>query len=397
MLSKKMATQIAYWRVMLFAVAAFVVNTTEFIPVALLSDIGTSFNLPVSQVGIMITVYAWVVSLMSLPFMLMLANVERRKLLLMIFCVFVLGHLLSVIAWNFGILLFSRTIIALSHAVFWSITASLVVRVAPKGKKQQALAWLTLGTAMAMILGLPLGRLVGQFLGWRVTFAIIALLGAGLMLLAYRLLPHLPSKNVGSLKSVPSILKRPLILGIFALTLTAISAHFTAYSYIEPFMMQISHMSNSLATMVLLVFGVSGMVASWLFGRFHPKYPNPFILASIITLIISLALLLPLSYYHIPMFILVFFWGIAISCLGLCMIVRILQYAPDATDIATAMYSGMFNVGIGSGALLGSQVMKYMGLNNIGWVGAILASIGLLIYLWVQQRYANTSISEIAK
>lgn len=390
MLSPKTATQVAYLRVILFAIAAFVVNTTEFIPVALLSDIGTSFDLPVSKVGIMITVYAWVVSLMSLPFMLILAKMERRKLLLIVFSVFVVGHILSVISWNFEILLLSRTIIALAHAVFWSITASLVVRVAPKGKEQQALAWLTLGTAMAMILGLPLGRIIGQFLGWRTTFGLIAVLGIILMILTYRLLPHLRSKNVGSLQSVPLILKRPLILGIFALTITAIAAHFTAYSYVEPFMIQIGHMTNNLATIILLVFGVSGIVASWLFGRFHPKYPNIFMLTSLVILIASLALLLPLSHSHIAMFILVFFWGIAISCLGLCMILRVLQYAPDATDIATAMYSGMFNVGIGGGALLGSGVMKTMGIGSIGWVGALMATLGLTIHVLIQRQYKNT-------
>ena len=109
-MSKKInAIQVAYLRVLVFACAAFVVNTTEFIPVALLSDIGQSFGLPVSQVGLMITVYAWVVTLMSLPFMLLTANIERKKLLMGVFTVFIAGHVLSVCAWNFEILLLSRT------------------------------------------------------------------------------------------------------------------------------------------------------------------------------------------------------------------------------------------------------------------------------------------------
>lgn len=393
MLTKKTVTQIQYLRVLVFACSAFVINTTEFIPIALLSDIGQSFALPVAQVGLMITVYAWVVTLMSLPFMLLTAKMERKKLLLCLFSVFILGHLLSVVAWRFEVLLLSRIIIALSHAVFWSITAALVMRVAPKGKRQQALAWLSLGTAMAMILGLPLGRMIGQLLGWRTTFALITLLASGLMLLVYRLLPRLESRNAGSLKSLPLLLKRPLLLGLYFLTMCAITAHFTAYSYIEPFMRQISQMSNSLATAVLLIFGVSGMVSSWLFGRFHPQYPQPFILSALALLILSLSLLLPLSGSHSAMFGLVLLWGIAISCLGLALNMRVLQLAPDATDVATAIFSGIFNIGIGGGALLGGIVMRHSqsGLSQIGWVGATLTTIATVVFIVIYQKYRHTA------
>lgn len=393
MLTKRAATHIAYWRVLVFAVAAFVINTTEFIPVALLSDIGHGFGLPVAQVGLMMTVYAWVVTLFSLPFMLLTAKMERKKLLLCLFAIFIGGHVLTVISWNFEILLLSRTIIAISHAVFWSITAALVMRVAPKGKQQQALGWLSLGTAMAMILGLPLGRIIGQWLGWRATFLLIAVVAVVLMILMYQLLPKMESKNAGSLKSVPLLFKRPLLLGLYGLTLTAVTAHFTAYSYIEPFLLNISQMSSMTATMALLIFGVSGMVASSLFGRFHPHYPQPFILLSLTLLIVSLLLLVPLSGSQIAMFGLIFVWGIAISCLGLSMSMRVLHYAPDATDVATAMYSGIFNLGIGSGALLGGVVMRHSdaGLSNIAWVGAALAILATIFFVWVQHQFAHTA------
>ena len=199
MVALRIVRRLKFFRVVLLAFAAFVFNTTEFLSVVLLSDIAHSFQIPVAQTGLMITIYAWIVSLMSLPFMLMTAKLERRSLLIKLFIIFVASHILSVLAWDFWVLLLSRIGIAFTHAIFWSITTSLAVRVAPKDKKAQAIGLLAMGSALAMVLGLPLGRIIGQFLGWREAFGIIAFLAFCILLLLYRFLPHLASHNAGSL------------------------------------------------------------------------------------------------------------------------------------------------------------------------------------------------------
>ncbi len=399
MLTKKTATHIAYLRVLAFAIAAFVVNTTEFIPVAMLTDIGKGFNLPASQTGIMITVYAWVVSLASLPLMLLLAKMERRRLLMGLFTLFITGHALSVVAWNFPVLLVSRVMIALTHAVFWSITAVLVMRVAPRGKRQQALGWMSLGSAMATVLGLPLGRIIGQALGWRATFALIGVLAIGVMLLLMKILPRLESKNSGSLASLPQLAKRPRLLGLYALCIIMATAHFTAYSYIEPYALTITQLSEQMTTWVLLAFGVSGMAASMLFARFYPRHPNPTLLISGAVVVLSLLLLKPLGQQPAALFALIFAWGIGIACISLSMIGHVMSYAPDAADVANAIYSACYNIGIGGGALLGGIVMRApaLGLANVGWVGAALAALALAVFVWTQKRFQAASDVESSK
>ena len=383
------AERTQYWRVVIMACAAFIFNTTEFVPVALLTDIGQSFDMQSSDVGLMMTVYAWTVMIMSLPAMLATGDMERKDLLLKLFVIFIIGHIISVIAWNYWILLIARMCIAVAHSLFWAITASLVMRVAPKNKKTQAIGMLAIGTSLATILGLPLGRVVGQLVGWRITFAIIAALAVVVMILIMRLLPNLPSKNAGSLSSLPILAKRPLLTGLYATTVLIVSAHFTAYTYIEPFMVQIGQMDPNLTTMILLVFGISGVTASVVFNRLYRLGAAQFIIHAILLLALSLGFMLTSAGYTATMFALSFIWGIGISCIGLALQMRVLQLAPDATDVATAIFSGIFNAGIGAGALFGNQIMRHVGLEYIGFSGAALAIIALGIFVFFNLRYRN--------
>lgn len=351
----------AWLRVMVLAVAAFVFNTTEFIPVALLSDISAGFSMQPAETGLMITIYAWVVALTSLPLMLLTARIERRKLLLWLFTVFVISHIVSGLAQRFDVLVVSRIGVALAHAVFWSITASLAVRVAPPGKKSQALGLLATGTALATVLGLPIGRVIGQWVGWRMTFFCIGGLALITMAAMARFLPLLPSEHSGSLKSIPVLFRRPALVGIFVLTAIVVTGHFTAYNYIEPFVQTVAGKSQDFATL--------------------------FLPAAITLLTVCLMLLMTSRVTDTALIILGVVWGIGMMCTALGLQVKVIDLSPDATDLAMSVYSGIFNIGIGGGALLGNQVIIHMGMEQIGYAGAVFAVAGVLISLFVFSRY----------
>lgn len=371
----------------LMGVSAFVVNTTEFVPVALLSDIAQDFSITTAETGWMLTLYAWVVAAMSLPLMLLTGKLERKRLLLALFVVFIMSHVLSVFAWSFQVLLISRVGIALSHAIFWSITAAIALRVAPEGKKALALSVLATGTSLAMVLGVPLGRLIGQYFGWRATFGGIGVIALVILILQAKLLPTLPSKFDGSVRTVPKLLKNPLLVCLYLFCFIVFTAHYAAYAYIEPFMRQVGSISENLATFVLLLFGGAGIIGSVIFSRWGDRSNTALMLVSTLVMLVSMITLLLVATSIWALSINTLLWGTALMLLILAIQARVITIDDNAQDVVMSMFSGVINLGIGAGALLGGYAVTHISLSSVGFVGAGVASIALLLILFMIQRF----------
>jgi DHA1 family L-arabinose/isopropyl-beta-D-thiogalactopyranoside export protein-like MFS transporter len=365
--------------VLALACCAFVFNTSEFVPVGLLHAIGHSFDMKPTDVGLMMTIYAWAVAILSLPLTLFTNRIERRKLLVWVCGLFIVSHVLTGIAWNFPVLVLGRIGIACAHAVFWSISVPLAVRVAPAEKKSRALALFAMGTSVAMVAGIPLGRVIGEVLGWRMTFLSIAGVTGLALLMLWLTLPALPSQRAGSLKSLPALFARPRLLLLYLLAILTVSAHFTAYTYIEPFMHNVTHAAPGEITFLLLLFGAAGVPAAAIFHRFYNDRPEQFLLATVIVLSLCLLVLLPCATSIVTLSVHSLVWGCALICFNLAMQAWVLSLAHDASDLANSIFSGLYNVGIGGGALLGNVISDRFGLNAIGNFGGVIGAAGVVV------------------
>ena len=167
-------------------------------------------------------------------------------------------------------------------------------------------------------------------------------------------------------------------MSLYLLTVIVVTAHYTAYSYIEPFVQTVAGLSANFATVLLLVLGGAGIVGSVIFGKLGNQHASVLISSAIALLTVCLVLLLPAADSEMHLAVLSIFWGIAIMLIGLGMQVKVLALAPDATDVAMALFSGIFNIGIGAGALVGNQVSLHWSMSTIGYVGAVPAVVAFI-------------------
>ncbi|MBY8316042.1 sugar transporter [Vibrio fluvialis] len=378
-----------YLRVFALGFSAFIFNTTEFVPVGLLTDIAKDFDVPLASAGWMLTIYAWIVASMSLPMMMLTSKMERKTLLLSVFTLFIVSHGFSVIAWNFEMLVASRIGIAFAHAVFWSITASIAIRVAPPGKKTLALSVLATGTSLAMVLGVPLGRIIGQWLGWRVTFGVIGVTALLIMFALFRLLPTLPSLFSGSMKKLPELLRKPTLLGLYLFIFLLFTAHYTAYSYIEPFVKVVGQVSENFTTFLLLLFGGAGILGSVIFGYWGERANTKLLVSNTAVVMMCMVLLLLSANSPWGVSTLLLLWGTALMIVCLAMQVKVLNIDTNASDMIMSMFSGIINLGIGAGALIGAKVIHFSSLEAIGYVGSGFALLALLLIVTLLKKFPS--------
>ena len=365
--------------------AVFVFNTSEFMPIGLLTDIATDLNISEARAGLLISVYAWVVAIMSLPLMIMVSKMELKRLLLSIIALFVVSHVASAFAEGYYTLMLSRIGVACSHAIFWSIAPPLAVRTVPDGKRALGLSTIATGSSVAMVVGLPLGRVVGLYVGWRMTFLSIAIISALIFIFIAVVFPKLQSRGKFAFKQLPALLHNRVLVGVFIMSVLFATAHYTGYSYIEPFLGKVASMSPDVVTLVLIVFGASGMLGSISFSKYYMANRRRFMLVMTLGPALCLLLLQVAAASLLSVVLVCIMWGAMATAFNIAFQDNTIRFAPEnATSIGMSIFSGIFNLGIGSGAYVGGLVVSHLSIDYIGYAGGI---IGLIATLYLVVRY----------
>ncbi len=368
----------------------FVFNMSEFMPIGLLSDISADFGISEAQTGMIISIYAWAVAILSLPLMLLLRKMQYRMMLLMCVGLFAAFQFLAGVANSYWMLVFARLGVAVAHSIFWSIASPLAVRVVAPELQKLALSMIAAGTSIAMIIGLPLGRVIGLALGWRMSFIVIALASVAILMLLVAVFPKVDNPGTFTLRRLPDIFRNRVLVGIYVMLAIYVTGYYTGYSYIEPFLAQTAGMSETMITVALTVFGLAGIGGSMLFTKVYDRTRYRFIAMALIGSAVCLALLLPSTVSMVCVLAVCTMWGFFATSFNISFQNETLRASPsDATAISMSLFSGIFNVGIAMGSIIGGAVTDHGSVDHIGYVGSafvIVATVIALTYVFRMMR-----------
>ncbi|MFJ7271788.1 MFS transporter [Streptomyces sp. NPDC099050] len=367
------------------AIGAFGIGTTEFVIMGLLPEVAGTYGVSIPTAGFLVTGYALGVVL-GAPLMTVLGTrIPRKRMLMLLMGLFILGNVISALAPAFGAMLAGRVVASLAHGAFFGIGAVVAAELVAPEKKAGAIAMMFTGLTVANVVGVPLGTLVGQHLGWRVTFLIVASLGLlgllGLLGIA-RLVPDLPRPQGVRIRHELAAFRNVQVLLAMGMTVLGFGGVFAAITYITPMMTNVAGFADTSVTWLLVLLGLGMVAGNLVGGRFADRALMPMLYTSLGALAVVLALFTLTAHDRVGAAVTIFLIG----ALGFATVPplqkRVLDQAAGAPTLASAVNIGAFNLGNALAAWLGGLVIAAgLGWTAPNWVGAALAASALALAL----------------
>lgn len=249
------------------AVAAFAIGTTEFVIMGLLPEVAADLHVGIPAAGLLVSGYALGVAAGAPLLAMLTARMERRHALLLLLGLFIAGNALCAVAPSYTVLMLARVLAAFCHGSFFGIGAVVAAHVVPREQRAQAIALMFAGLTLANVLGVPFGTFLGQWAGWRSTFAAVTGLGVLAAIAVWRHVPPLPDLVAPQLHRELRVLRDPQVLRALAMTVLGFGGVFTVFTYIAPILQQQAHVSVAATGWVLVLFGAGTTLGNLLGGR----------------------------------------------------------------------------------------------------------------------------------
>lgn len=359
--------------------ATFSVVTTEMLPVGLLTSIAGSLGTSMGRAGLMISLPALLAALFA-PLVVMAAGgMDRRRILCGLLALLVLANLASALAPSLIWLLAARVLVGFCMGGIWAIAGGLAARLVPQASMGLATSIIFGGVAAASVLGVPLGALIGDFAGWRWAFGGMAGFSALVLALHMAVLPALPATGSASLRQFSHQLANRRLQAGLALTLLLVAGHFMSFTFVRPLLLTVSGFDAQWMSALLLAYGIAGIAGNFLAGIIAARRTVPSLAAIALGLLLAPVLFLSVGDSPTGGGAVLLVWGLAYGGVSVGLMTWMMQAAPRAVEIATALYVGVFNIGIALGSWAGGQLVDGWGLHATLWLSGGLAAAALLL------------------
>lgn len=374
----------AWLPVVALGVVAFVMVTTEFMPVGLLPAIAADLHQTEGRTGLMVTLPGLLAAVSAPAAIAFAGKLDRRLLLAGFLSLLALSNLVVFLSGTFELMLFGRALMGIAVGGFWAVGGSLGPRLQP-AKAAKAGAVILSGVSLGMVAGVPAGALLGELVGWRWAFGMAGGIALLVQFLLLAVMPSLPARGNGGLRDVPGILQLSEVwLGLAAILLL-FGGHFLAYTFVTPILLQVNGMSSVMVGAMLLAYGVAAFIGNFFGGWAASRDVRSAMLATALLLSLPLILLAVFGRNLMVVFPLLMLWGVAFGMLPIAVQSWMFRAAPKQLEAVQALFVSLSQVAIGIGAFAGGMLVDHLGITSAIWAASMTALLTAALF-WMGAR-----------
>jgi DHA1 family inner membrane transport protein len=372
------------------ALGGFGIGTTEFVTMGLLPNIAADLSVSEPTAGHAVSAYALGVVVGAPVIAALAARVPRKRLLIALMVAFTIGNAATVIAPSFETLVLARFISGLPHGAYFGVASLAAATLAPAGQRAKAVAAVMLGLSAANVVGVPGATWLGQHLGWRDAFVVVAVIGVATVAALIRFVPELTGIRITNPMTELGALRRSQVLLTLLVGAVGFGGMFAVYTYITTTLTDVAGMKVGLVPLVLMLFGLGMIAGNIIGGILADRGLDRAIFLSLISMVVILAAFIAAAHTPYTAAIGAFLIGASGASLAPSLQTRLMDVAADAQTLAAALNHAALNIANAAGAWLGGLVIAAgLGYTAPATVGVILAILGVLLFtftVWTARR-----------
>ena len=386
------------WKIYMLAIISFLVGTSEFIISGILDKIADSLGVTLAVAGQLITIFSLVYAIGTPILMALTASLDRRRLMLYSLGLFVVANLLAFLLPGFGPFLFARIIMALGAGLVVVTALNIAAKLAPPDKQASSIATVVMGFTASLIIGVPLGRIMTDAFGWKSVFGGIALFGLIAMIVLFFTIPATKGdKPVPLLQQLALLKKRKVALGL-SITFFWLGGYSIAYTYLSPYLLSVSGISDSILSTALLIFGIASLIGSKFGGYSTDRWGVSFTLVGGMALHIVMIIMLSIVTNSLmAVLIILTLWSFAAWSSGPTQQYHLATLEPESSGVMLGLNQSMMQLAMAAGAGVGGVVVEQVSLASITWIGATGVAIAMVIVLVLSSSSSSRKIAQSIK
>jgi len=369
-------------KIYILASVSFLVGTSQYIVSGILDTIANSLDITLATAGQLMTIFSLVYAIFTPILIGITSSIDRRKLMIFSLSLFVIGNILAFILPGYQLFVVARVVMALGAGMVVVTALTIATKIAPEGKQGSSIAIVMMGLSSSLIIGVPIGRIISSLLGWRVIFGVIALLGILAMILIRASIPLIQGDKPVPLVQQLALLKKWRITIGLAITFFWLGGYSIAYTYLSPYLLNVSGIEEKHLNGVLLIFGIASLLGSKFGGFSTDRWGvQKTLLGGMSLHVIMLILLSLVTNSYISVLIILVLWSFAAWSSGPTQQYNLATIEPESSGILLGLNQSVMQLAMAAGAGIGGIFVEKVSLSSVTWIGALGVTIAIGVAL----------------